>query len=77
MRLNTAIRTINELIPDPHIHGSRSQNSLLPFIGSLFGTATKEDINTLAKHMNRLTKLAVGKLRHCLNIHTFPLLIKG
>ena len=39
---------------------SRSRRSLLPFLGdlskTLFGTATVEDVNTLARHINALTK---------------------
>ena len=59
-RLNNTIETISKLIPEAQVKGSRSRRSLLPFIGdlskSLFGTATLEDINTLARHINALTK---------------------
>ena len=59
-RLNNTIETISKLIPEAQVKGSRSRRSLLPFIGdlskSLFGTATIEDINTLARHINALTK---------------------
>ena len=48
------------MIPEAQVKGSRSRRSLLPFISdlskSLFGTATLEDINTLVRHINALTK---------------------
>ena len=59
-RLNNTIETIRKLIPEAEIKRSRSRRSLLPFIGdlskSLFGTATVEDVNVLARHINALTK---------------------
>lgn len=63
-RLNDTLDTMMELIPETKIHKSRSKRSLLPFIGKLskglFGTATMEDVNILAKHMNKLSKVSIG-----------------
>lgn len=60
LRLNNTIRTVRRLIPETKIQKSRSARSLLPFIGqfskTLFGTATLDDVNTLAKHINALSK---------------------
>lgn len=63
-RLNDTLDTMMELIPETKIHKSRSKRSLLPFIGKLskglFGTATMEDVNILAKHMNKLPQVSIG-----------------
>ena len=63
-RLNTTIQSIKELIPETQIHKSRSRRSLLPFLGKLskglFGTATMDDVNILANHMNKLNKMTTG-----------------
>ena len=60
LRLNNTIRTVRRLVPEAKIQKSRSARSLLPFIGqfskTLFGTATLDDVNTLAKHINALSK---------------------
>ena len=60
IRLNNTIETIRTLIPEARVQTSRSKRSLLPFIGdlsrSLFGTATINDVNMLAKHINALNK---------------------
>ena len=59
-RLNSTVETIKKLVPKLEVQKSRSRRSLLPFIGqftkSLFGTATVDDVNILAKHMNAITK---------------------
>lgn len=60
-RLNSTVETIKKLVPKLEVHKSRSRRrSLLPFIGqfskSLFGTATVDDVNILAKQMNAITK---------------------
>ena len=58
--LSNTIDTIHRLVPHTTIQKSRSSRSLLPFLGqfskTLFGTATMDDINTLAKHINVLTE---------------------
>lgn len=63
-RLNTTIQSIEKLIPQARIHKSRSRRSLLLFLGKLskglFGTATMDDVNILANHINKLTKMATG-----------------
>ena len=60
IRLNNKIETIRKLIPEARVTKSRSRRSLLPFIGglskSLFGTATTDDVNMLARHINALNK---------------------
>ena len=52
------------MIPETEVKKSRSRRSLLPFIGqfskTLFGTATTEDVNTLARHINALNTRTMG-----------------
>ena len=59
-RLENTIQTIHRIIPKADIQRSRSERSLLPFIGqfskTLFGTATSDDVNTLSRHINALSK---------------------
>ena len=57
-RLNDTLATVYKLIPEStHIKG-RGKRSLLPFLRQLsrfiFGTATLDDINILARHINEL-----------------------
>ena len=63
-RMNATNRFIEQLIPQTHIHKSRSKRALLPFIGTLskglFNTATMDDVNILASHMNKLNKMATN-----------------
>ena len=63
-RLNETKRSAQKLIPETRVHKSRSKRSLLPFLGKLsrglFGTATVDDVNILADHMNKLNKMASG-----------------
>ena len=59
---NYTIETIENLVPERNnILKSRTKRSILPFIGdlskSLFGTATVEDVQLLAKHINALNRL--------------------
>lgn len=60
VRLSSLVDTVYQLIPETKIEKGRGKRSLLPFIGqfskSLFGTATTDDVNVLAKHINALTK---------------------
>lgn len=64
VKINATIDSIYRLIPEKKLtmSRSRSRRSLLPFIGklskSLFGTATSEDVEMLAKHINALNKLS-------------------
>jgi hypothetical protein len=68
--INESINT--NLIPEKeHIRKSRSKRSLLPCIGSLskslFNTATMDDVNLLAKHinvLNRLNRKLVASVHH-------------
>ena len=63
-RLNNTLETIHKLVPHADMvttkstKKSRSKRALLPFIGrfsrTLFGTATVDDVNILAQHMNAL-----------------------
>lgn len=66
-RLNETAVTIQNLIPETQIHTSRSRRALLPFIGklsrSIFGTASIEDVELLAKHMNKISKMTIGLSR--------------
>ena len=59
---NYTIGTIENLVPERNnILKFRTKRSILPFIGdlskSLFGTATVEDVQLLAKHINVLNRL--------------------
>lgn len=62
-QLNETMNVIMELVPETKVHKSRSKRSLLPFIGTLskglFGTATMDDVNILARHMNQLSKVSI------------------
>lgn len=60
-RLNNTLETVHKLVPHASfVHNSRTKRALLNFIGkfskTLFGTATVDDVNVLAKHINALTK---------------------
>ena len=63
-RLNSTNQFTEHLISQAHVHKSRSKRSLLPFIGTLskglFNTATMDDVNILATHMNKLNKMATN-----------------
>lgn len=72
-RLNNTPETVKKLVPHASIvQQSRSRRSLLHFIGqfskTLFGTATIEDVNVLAKHINALTK-RTAHIAHALVQH--------
>lgn len=59
VNVNASLERILNLIPQSSIVNERRyQRSLLPFIGDmvsgLFGTATMDDVNTLARHINAL-----------------------
>lgn len=72
IKVSNTVSTIIDLIPETHVHKSRSKRSLFPFLGKLakgiFGTATTEDVNMLAKHMNKLVKMNV-KFSQALSQH--------
>ena len=60
-RLNSSLEIINDLIPGKDsIPKSRGKRSLFGAIGKLsktiFGTATEDDVNLLARHINALKK---------------------
>ena len=60
-RLNTTLETINRLVPEKEsIPNSRGKRSWFGAIGKLsktiFGTATEDDVNLLARHINALKK---------------------
>ena len=63
-RINSTNQFVEQQIPQAPIHKSRSRRSLLPFIGtlskSLFNTATMDDVNILATHINKLNKMATN-----------------
>ena len=58
-RLNDTLETVYKLIPESAQIKGRGKRSLLPFLGqlsrSIFGTATLDDINVLARHINELS----------------------
>ena len=72
LRLNNTINTVHRLVPKAQIQKSRRTRSFLPFIGqvskTLFGTATEDDFNVLAKHINVLSK-KTWKLELALSQH--------
>ncbi|XP_052809655.1 uncharacterized protein LOC128238123 isoform X1 [Mya arenaria] len=59
--INNTIDSIIRLIPERNLVKQRSRRALLPFIGSIsksiFGTATTNDVENLARHINALNKL--------------------
>lgn len=60
-RLNTTLETIMRLVPEKHLlPKSKSKRSLFGIIGQVsrgfFGTATLDDINMLANHINALKR---------------------
>lgn len=71
-KLNLTLNTIKQLIPEKHIHKSRSKRALLPFIGKLskglFNTATMDDVNMLASHINKINRMN-SKLAQALTQH--------
>ena len=79
-RLNKTLQTVNQLVPHAStLKRSRSKRSLLPFIGklskTLFGTATVEDFNVVAAHVNALTKrsrqIATALAQHAEHLSSF------
>lgn len=60
LRLNNTVKMIHRLIPTTSITKSRSERALLPFLGqfskTIFGTATTDDVDILARHINALNK---------------------
>ena len=56
-KVNEVVKSIKSLIPQTEL-AHRGYRSFLPFIGSLsktlFGTATMDDVNLLATHINAL-----------------------
>ena len=77
---NLTVKTIRDLIPETSFKSNkRKQRSLLPFIGSLskslFGTATLDDVNILASHINALNretnKIAVALKQHGEHLSSF------
>ena len=59
-RLNDNLETVYKLIPESTHTKGRGKRSLLPFLRqlspSIFGTATLDDINVLARHINELNR---------------------
>lgn len=72
VRLNDTIDTAYRLIPESHHIKGRGKRSLLPFLGqiskNLFGVATVDDVNTLARHINELTRRTM-KITNSLEQH--------
>ncbi|KAJ8304624.1 hypothetical protein KUTeg_018207 [Tegillarca granosa] len=83
-KINHSAKIIHDLIPNTHgdllaSTNSRRKRGLFDFIGtiskSLFGTATTEDINNLARHMNVISrnsnKLANAMVHQEKQFHSF------
>ena len=71
--VSKTLKFIKTVIPYHKVNKSKRQRrSLLPFIGSLskglFGTATMDDVNILASHINSLTK-TTENIAHALQLH--------
>ena len=65
---NETMKTIRRLIPESKQFGKgRNTRSLLPFIGKLarglFGTATMDDVNIMASHINEIAKKTNGLVK--------------
>lgn len=82
IHVNHTVKSIHTLIPQTsfrELKRSRSTRALLPFVGSLFsglfGTATKNDVNILASHINSLTKVSNNMVntlhQHAAHISSF------
>ena len=68
--VNNTLNFIHEIVPHTNLKASnRKTRSLLPFIGSLsktlFNTATMDDVNILASHVNQLIRQS-SKISHAL-----------
>ena len=72
VRMDDTIDAIKRLIPEAKAKMGRRRRSLLPFIGqlskSIFGTATSEDVNMLARHINSITR-KTNKILNSLEQH--------
>lgn len=83
IHVNHTVKSIHTLIPQTTFRdirkSSRVTRSLLPFVGSLFsglfGTATMNDVNILASHINSLTKVSNNMVntlhQHAAHISSF------
>ncbi|KAK3097873.1 hypothetical protein FSP39_014042 [Pinctada imbricata] len=64
---NETMKTIRRLIPESRFGKDRNLRSLLPFIGQLsrglFGTATMDDVNIMAGHINEIAKRTNGLVK--------------
>lgn len=77
--LNQTLLNIRTMIPQTQILKKRQTRALLPFIGSLsksiFGTATMDDVNILAGHINALNtkteKMAKALEQHSAHLSSF------
>lgn len=77
--LNQTLLNIRTMIPQTQILKKRQARALLPFIGSLsksiFGTATMDDVNILAGHINALNskteKMAKALEQHSAHLSSF------
>ncbi|MES9881484.1 MAG: envelope fusion protein [Sedimenticola sp.] len=60
LQLNNTILSIKRLVPEASIRKTRTKRALLSFVGQLsrtiFGTATVDDVEMLARHINKLTQ---------------------
>lgn len=82
IHVNHTVKSIHTLISQTsfrELKRSRSTRALLPFVGSLlsglFGTATMNDVNILASHINSLTKVSNNMVntlhQHAAHISSF------
>ena len=68
LTLNHTVQTIKSLVPERQLtNNGRNSRSILPFVGdlskTLFGTATFEDVQIFAKHINALNKLTTNVVK--------------
>jgi len=72
-RIRSAVQMIYDLLPESSagVDSFKSKRSLLPVIGklsrTLFGTATEDDVETLAAHINSITK-SQSELLHAFQV---------
>lgn len=82
IHVNHTVNSIHTLIPETYFQRmktDRTTRALLPFVGSLFsglfGTATMNDVNILANHINSLTRVSNSMVntlhQHAAHISSF------
>ena len=78
IHVNHTVKSIHTLIPETYFQRmktDRRTRALLPFFVHLFGTATMNDVNILANHINSLTRVSNSMVntlhQHATHISSF------